>query len=102
MKLLSQHLDQLRVKAGCGEPSPPPLPALRGNTSCGFVPPIATLHHLSACLLMDYSEEVVEGDSVSVTAIGSIDQNGCFTVRILPDRDGLQDIMLQNISNSLE
>ena len=52
--------------------------------------------------MADCSDEVREGDRVSVTAIGSIDPSGCFSVRILPDRDGLQDIMLQNISTSLE
>ena len=52
--------------------------------------------------MTDSSGEVGEGDRVSVTAIGSIDHNGCFSVRLLPDKDGLQDITLQNISNSLE
>ena len=102
MKLLSQHLEQLQDEANHGEPNPPPLPALPGNTSCGFVPPMATLHHATACIMTDYSDNVVDGDSVNVTAIGTIDQTGCFSVRILPDQNGLQDIMLQNISNSLE
>ena len=102
VKLLTQHLEQLQAKASHGESSPPPLPALPGDTSCGFVPPLATLHHATACLMTDYSDEVAQGDSVSVTAIGSIDQSGSFWMRLLPNRDGLQDIMLQNISNSLE
>ena len=110
MKMLSQHIEQLQAMAtsgGCGPTPPPPppslpFPTLPGNTSCGFVPPRATLQHATVCLMADCSDEVREGDRVSVTAIGSIDQSGCFSVRILPDRDGLQDIMLQNISNSLE
>ena len=102
VKLLSQHLEHLQDEANRGEPKPPPIPVLPGNTSCGFVPPMATLHHATACLVTDYSDDVVDGDSVSVTAIGTIDQTGCFSVRILPDQNGLQDIMLQNISNSLE
>ena len=110
VKVLNQHLEQLRAMATspcphvgeCGPIPPPSFPALPGNTSCGFVPPMATLQHATACLMADCSDEVKEGDRVSVTAIGSIDQSGCFSVRILPDRDGLQDIMLQNISNSLE
>ena len=85
-----------------GEPKPPRFPTLPGNTSGGFVPPMATLHHATACLMTDSSGEVAEGDRVSVTAIGSIDHGGCFSVRLLPDRDGMQDITLQNISNSLE
>ena len=102
MTMLSRHLEHLQAMAtsgGCGPTPPPPpppapFPALPGNISCGFVPPMATM--------ADCSDEVREGDRVSVTAIGSIDQSGCFSVMILPDRDGLQDIMLQNISNSLE
>ena len=107
--MLSQHMEQLRAMVTNKEcdptpppPPPPPFPSLPGNSSCGFVPPMATLQHATVCLMADCSDEVREGDRVSVTAIGSIDQNGCFSVRILPDRDGLQDIMLQNISNSLE
>ena len=107
VKMLSRHLEQLHAittSGGCGPtpPPPPPFTTLPGNTSCGFVPPMATLQHATVCLMADCSDEVREGDRVSVTAIGSIDQSGCFSVRILPDRDGLQDIMLQNISNSLE
>ena len=68
-----------------GSVAPPPFPTLPGNTSYGFVPLMGTLQHATACLMAD---KVREGDRVSV--------------RILPDRDGLQDIMLQNISNSLE
>ena len=63
---------------------------------------MGTLQHTTACLMVDYSDEMREGDRVNVTSIGSINQSGYFSVRILPDRDGLQDIMLQNISNSLE
>ena len=64
---------------------------------------MAMLHPTMVCLLVDCSDEVREGVRVSVTAIGSlIDQSGCFPFRILPDKDELQDIMLQNISNSLE
>ena len=102
VKVLSQHLEQLHAMATSPSPAPPPLPTLPGNTCCGFVPPMVTLHHATACLTGDCSDEVREGDRVNVTAIGSIDQSGCFSVRILPDRGGLQDIMLQNISNSLD
>ena len=106
VRMLNQHLEHLRANVGEHGPTPappPPLfPGMPGNTSCGFVPPMATLQHATACLMADCSDEVREGDRVSVTAIGSINQSGCFSVRILPDRDGLQDIMLQNISNSLE
>ena len=106
VKMLNQHLEHLEhLSASVGEHAPappPPFPSLPGNTSCGFVPPMATLQHATACLMADCSDQVREGDRVSVIAIGSIDQSGCFSVRILPDRDGLQDIMLQNISNSLE
>ena len=96
VKMLSQHMEQLRAMATseeCGHapaPPPPSFPALPGNTSCGFVPPMATLQHATVCLMSDCSDEVREGDRVSVTAIGSIDQSGVFSVRILPDRDGLQ------------
>ena len=101
MKMLSQLLEQLHAmvtSSGCGPTPPPPppaapFPALPRNTSCGFVPPMATLQHASVCLMADCSDEVREGDRVSVTAIGSIDQSGCFSVRIFPDRVGLQDIM---------
>ena len=108
MKMLSRHLEQLHAMAtsgGCGPtpPPPPPLPfpALPGNTSCGFVPPMATLQHATVCLMADCSDEVREGDRVSVTAIGSIDQSGCFSMRILPDRDGLQDKTSQTLWSEL-
>ena len=106
--MLSRHLEQLHATAtsgGCGPTPPPPppapFPALPGNTSCGFVPPMATLQHATVCLMADCSDEVREGDRVSVTAIGSIDQSGCFSVKILPDRDGLQDIICYKIPQTL-
>ena len=105
VKVLSQHLEQLHAVATSHMEEyspPPPLPAMPRNTSCGFVPPMATLHHAMASLMTDCSDKVGEGDRVSVTAIGSIDQSRCFSVWVLPNRDRLQYIMLQNISNSLE
>ena len=84
--MLSQHMEQLRAMATNKEcdpapPPPPPLfPSLPENTSCGFIPPMATLQHATVCLMANCSDKVREGDRVSVTAIGSIDQSGYFSV----------------------
>ena len=86
VKMLSHHMEQLRAMATNREcdpappPPPAPFPSLPGNSSCGFVPPMATLQHATVCLMTDCSDEVREGDRVSVTSIGSIDQYVYFSV----------------------
>ena len=62
---------------------------------------MTNLIHLTACLLLEHRKEVEQGEEMSVSVIGSISKEGLFWLRILPDVDGLQDVMLENISNAI-
>lgn len=80
---------------------PPPFPSLAGGTCSGFVPDMTSLVHSTACLMLEHRKEVEEGQEMRVSVIGSLSNEGRFWVRILPDESGLQDVMLQNLSNTI-
>lgn len=86
------------------DPSPSSsfLPQLVGGTSCGFAPELVTLQRASICMMMDHQEEPREGDIIPTTVIGTLTKEGTFWVRMLPDEFATQDIVLRNISNSLQ
>ena len=54
-----------------------------------------------ACLMLEHRAEVKAGEEMSVSVIGSLSNSGHLWVRLLPDDVGLQDVMLQNLSNSI-
>lgn len=79
----------------------PPLPVLSGETHCGFIPEVINLVHSTASLMLEHRGEVEEGEEMRVSVIGSFGKDGRFCVRILPDDVGMQDVMLQNLSNTI-
>lgn len=81
---------------------PSPLPhSFSGGLCCGFVPEVTNLVHSMACFMLEHRSEVEVGEEARVSVIGSLAEEGQFCVRILSDDSGLQDIMLQNLSNSI-
>ena len=82
-------------------PPLPPFPSLAGGTCCGFVPDMTSLVHSSACVMLEHRREVEEEQEMKVSVIGSLSNKGKFWLRILPDDSGLQDVMLQNLSNTI-
>ena len=94
-------LNQYKDKADPSSRQPVPDPVPPDATYCGFVPDMTNLVHSSACLMLEHREEVKEGEEMHVSVIGSLNRKGRFWVRILPDDNGLQDIMLQNLSNTI-
>ena len=62
---------------------------------------MTNLVHSMACLMLEHRAEVKAGEEMSVSVIGSLSNSGHFWVRLLPDDAGLQDVMLQNLSNSI-
>lgn len=90
-----------QVTSSSSSDRPPPLPSLSGGSYCGFVPEMTNLVHATASLMLEHRREVEEGEETRVSVIGSLRKDGMFWVRILPDNVGLQDVMLQNLSNTL-
>lgn len=79
----------------------PPLPSLSGGTHCGFIPEMTNLLHSTASLVLEHQGEMEEGEEIGVSVIGSLGKDGRFWVRILPDDMRRQDMMLQNLSNTI-
>lgn len=98
--LLNSYKDQL-LSHESQEGPPPAPPSLSGGTWCGFVPEMTNLVHSMACLMLEHRSEVQVGEDMRVSIIGSLTNLGQFWVRLLPDDAGLQDVMLQNLSNSI-
>ena len=70
--------------------------------SCGFLPEFHSLSLACASLITCPCDDVEVGNNVPVNVIGSINSEGFFWVRILPDQLQVKDLILQNISNSLQ
>ena len=80
----------------------PPLPTFPGGISCGFVPDFTTLTLATTSLITAHAEEVRVGGSVRVTVVGGMNPEGMFWVRLLPGELRIEDVILQNISNTLQ
>ena len=98
LHLLNDYRQKLCGTSAGGKPTLPPLP---GGSCCGFIPEMTNLVHSSASLVLEHRGEVEEGDQMKVSVIGSLSKEGRFWVRILPDDGGIQDVMLQNLSNTI-
>ena len=62
---------------------------------------MTNLVHSAASLVLEHQGEMEEGEEMRVSVIGSLGKDGRFWVRILPDDMRLQDVMLQNLSNTI-
>ena len=63
-------------------------------------PPLIPLPLPSSCY-PSFRAEVKVDDKIAVIAIGQLNPQGVFWVRMLPDPSNLQEIMLQNISTAI-
>ena len=77
-------------------------PSLPGGLSCGFLPEFTTLILATASLVADPCADVVVGGNIPVNVIGGMSPQGAFWVRVLPDQLQIKDLILQNISNSMQ
>ena len=94
-------LQQSEVSSANDSPPLPAPPILCGGTLCGFVPEMTNLTQATASLILEHRDELPFESETKASVIGSINSEGIFWVRILPQDSAVQDIMLLNLSNTI-